>query len=239
MLRAANALRYRDYLTVVLIVNREQVFPDNWIYINSHDVKLGRIQNYKNWSPHMVPDPSRTSLGLEYFLWDRDEEWSWTHERLIEQGINDCTTLGLIDRREVEDGTVVRMRQAYPVYDQSYQEHLTTIRRYVAGLTNLQLIGRNGQHRYNNQDHLSTRHPPSRRSLSKGDCVGMTMEKNAEATERMTPPVTPLMTRIVAAKLPIPTPLPHRRTTNGTRIATSAPRIMPSTPIHLTEPHLP
>ena len=153
VLRAANALRYRDYLTVVLIVNREQVFPDNWIYINSHDVKLGRIQNYKNWSPHMVPDPSRTSLGLEYFLWDRDEEWSWTHERLIEQGINDCTTLGLIDRREVEDGTVVRMRQAYPVYDQSYQEHLTTIRRYVAGLTNLQLIGRNGQHRYNNQDH--------------------------------------------------------------------------------------
>ncbi len=151
--RAANALRYRDYLTVVLMVKRAEVFPDNWIYIHSPEVKLGRVQNYKNWSPHMVPDASRTSLGLEYFLWDQDEEWSWPPARLIERGIRESTRIGLIDPREVEDATVVRMRQAYPVYDQSYQAHLTTVRRYVAGITNLQLIGRNGQHRYNNQDH--------------------------------------------------------------------------------------
>jgi protoporphyrinogen oxidase len=151
--RAANALRYRDYLTAVLMVKRESVFPDNWIYIHSPEVKLGRIQNYKNWSPSMVPDASRTSLGLEYFLWDQDEEWSWPQERLIEQGVRDCTRIGLIDPSEVEDGTVVRMQKAYPVYDQAYQDHLATIRQYLAGITNLQLIGRNGQHRYNNQDH--------------------------------------------------------------------------------------
>lgn len=151
--RAANALRYRDYLTVVLIVKRAEVFPDNWIYVHSPDVKLGRIQNYKNWSPFMVPEPSRTSLGLEYFLWDRDEEWTWPQERLIEIGIADCTKIGMVERGEIEDGTVVRMEKAYPVYDQDYQAHLATIRHYLAGIDNLQLVGRNGQHRYNNQDH--------------------------------------------------------------------------------------
>ena len=117
------------------------------------EMVLGRIQNYKNWSPHMVADPSRTSLGLEYFLWDQDEEWTWQRERLIEHGIKDCAELGLIEPQEVEDGTVVRMPKAYPVYDQTYQDSLATVRNYLRGLSNLQLIGRNGQHRYNNQDH--------------------------------------------------------------------------------------
>jgi protoporphyrinogen oxidase len=153
VLRAANSLRYRDYLTVVLVVKREDVFPDNWLYIHSPEVKLGRIQNYKSWSPYMVPDPSRTSLGLEYFLWDKDPEWEWSREKLIDLGVRDCTQIGLIDAREVEDGTVVRMQKAYPVYDQTYQQSLTTIRQYLSQIENLQLIGRNGQHRYNNQDH--------------------------------------------------------------------------------------
>ena len=151
--RAANQLRYRDYLTVVLIVRRANVFPDNWIYIHSPDVKLGRIQNYKNWSPEMVPDASRTSLGLEYFLWEHDPEWAWPDARLIERGVSDCARIGIIDAAEVEDGTVVRVPKAYPVYDQHYREHLATVRDYLARFTNLQLIGRNGQHRYNNQDH--------------------------------------------------------------------------------------
>jgi protoporphyrinogen oxidase len=153
VLRAASELRYRDYLTAVLILKRAQVFPDNWIYIHSPEVKLGRIQNYKNWSPDMVPDASRTSLGLEYFLWDADEEWTWPRERLIDLGIRDCAHIGLIEPGEVEDGTVVRMAKAYPVYDQSYQHNLAMVRRYLGQFTNLQLIGRNGQHRYNNQDH--------------------------------------------------------------------------------------
>lgn len=153
VLAAANMLRYRDYLTVVLIAKREAVFPDNWIYIHEPDVKMGRIQNYKNWSPEMVPDASRSSLGLEYFLWEKDEEWDWSHERLIELGIKECAQIGLIEPDEIEDGTVVRMKKAYPVYDQGYQENLDTIQHYLETLSNLQTVGRNGLHRYNNQDH--------------------------------------------------------------------------------------
>ncbi len=153
VVQAANRLRYRDYLTVVLIVKRAVVFPDNWIYIHSPEVKMGRVQNYKNWSPDMVPDPSRTSLGLEYFLWEQDEEWCWPQQRLIELGIEECARIGLIDPGEVEDGTVVRMRKAYPVYDQHYYHSVTTVRHYLESLANLQTIGRNGLHRYNNQDH--------------------------------------------------------------------------------------
>ena len=153
VVRAAQRLRYRDYLTVVLVVNRESLFPDNWIYIHSPDVKMGRIQNYKNWSPFMVPDPSKTSLGLEYFLWEKDGQWLWPQERLIELGIEECAQLGLIDRHDVLDGTVVRMEKAYPVYDQTYQENVKTIRSYLETFSNLQTIGRNGLHRYNNQDH--------------------------------------------------------------------------------------
>lgn len=153
VLQAANTLRYRDYLTAVLIVNRESVFPDNWIYIHSPEVKMGRIQNYKNWSEYMVPDQSRTSLGLEYFLWDKDDEWNWSQDRLVELGIKECAKIGLIEPDEVEDGTVVRMKKAYPVYDQHYQNSVEIIRNYLEGFPNLQTVGRNGLHRYNNQDH--------------------------------------------------------------------------------------
>ncbi len=153
VLRAAARLRYRDYLTVVVMVNRPDVFPDNWLYVHSPEVKLGRIQNYKNWSPFMVPDASKTSLGLEYFLWDKDEEWLWPDARLIEVGVRECARLGLIDPREVEDGTVVRAEKAYPVYAQDYQAQVKTLRTYLDTFKNLQTIGRNGLHRYNNQDH--------------------------------------------------------------------------------------
>ena len=114
---------------------------------------MGRIQNYKNWSPEMVPDPSRTSLGLEYFLWDTDDQWTWSDERLIERGIREGGQIGLIQPRDVEDSTVVRMKKAYPVYDQHYVQHVATIRRYLERFQNLQTVGRNGLHRYNNQDH--------------------------------------------------------------------------------------
>ncbi len=151
--QAAEGLRYRDYLTVALIVRRASVFPDNWLYIHSPEVKVGRIQNYKNWSPEMVPDASRTSLGLEYFLWDREEMWSWSTQRLIDLGIRECAEIGLIEAGEVEDGTVVRMKKAYPIYDHHYRNHLAIIRNYLKTIGNLQTIGRNGLHRYNNQDH--------------------------------------------------------------------------------------
>ena len=101
----------------------------------------------------MVPDPSKSSLGLEYFLWETDEQWNWKDKRIIEFGIDECTQLGIIKTGEVEDGTVVRMAKAYPVYDQNYQASLKTLRQYLDTFTNLQIIGRNGLHRYNNQDH--------------------------------------------------------------------------------------
>jgi protoporphyrinogen oxidase len=153
VLEAANSLRYRDYLTVVLMAKREHVFPDNWIYIHSPEVKMGRIQNYKNWSPEMVPDQSRSSLGLEYFLWQKDEEWTWSNDRLIDLGIKECARLDLVRPDEIEDGTVVRMKKAYPVYDHDYTEKVDTIRNYLETISNLQTVGRNGLHRYNNQDH--------------------------------------------------------------------------------------
>lgn len=153
VLRAANQLRYRDYLTAALIVKRREVFPDNWIYIHSPEVKIGRIQNYKNWSPEMVPDSSRTSLGLEYFLWQQDDMWRWSNDQLIDFGMRECVALGIIEAGEVEDGAVVRMKKAYPIYDHIYTESLATIRAYLETFANLQTIGRNGLHRYNNQDH--------------------------------------------------------------------------------------
>jgi len=153
VLRAAAGLRYRDFITVVLMVGREHVFPDNWIYIHTPEITMGRIQNYKNWSPDMVPDPSKTSLGLEYFVSEHDDMWSWSDEKLIELGIKECTQLGFIEPGEVQDGTVVRMKKAYPVYDQARTGNVAILQQFLDGLENLQAIGRNGQHRYNNQDH--------------------------------------------------------------------------------------
>ena len=150
---AADRLEYRDFLTVVLIVDEEELFPDNWIYIHSPDVRVGRIQNFKNWSPEMVPDPSTTSLGLEYFVHEGDELWSMTDDELIALGTRETARLGLVEAPRVRDGAVVRVRKAYPVYDGDYREALATIRAWLSTLENLQLVGRNGQHRYNNQDH--------------------------------------------------------------------------------------
>ena len=150
---ASRKLRYRDFLTVGLIVKRPEVFSDNWIYIHSPSVKVGRIQNFKNWSPEMVPDASKTSLGLEYFVQEGDDLWSADDKQLIQLAVDECSELGLINREDFLDGVVIRMPKAYPVYDQSYKDNLSVIRDYLASIENLQLIGRNGQHRYNNQDH--------------------------------------------------------------------------------------
>ncbi|MFQ5698078.1 MAG: NAD(P)/FAD-dependent oxidoreductase [Myxococcota bacterium] len=150
---AADRLRYRDFLTVVLIVDEPDLFPDNWIYIHSSDVHLGRIQNFKNWSPDMVPDPGKSSLGLEYFVHEGDALWSASDAELVELGRRECAQLGLVDPDKVIDGCVVRMPKAYPIYDPGYRDAIEGVRAWLQKLSNLQLIGRNGQHRYNNQDH--------------------------------------------------------------------------------------
>lgn len=153
VLKAANALKYRDFIMVALIVNKENVFSDNWIYIHDPAIKLGRVQNFKNWSPYMVPDPDKTCLGLEYFCFEADELWMMTDQELIELGKRELVILGLVQACDVEDGKVVRMPKAYPVYDSSYQKLLRLVRQFLNQIENLQLVGRNGMHRYNNQDH--------------------------------------------------------------------------------------
>lgn len=153
VLEAADKLGYRDFLTVSLIINKPDLFQDNWIYIHDSDVKVGRIQNFKNWSPSMVPDPNKTCLGLEYFCFEGDGLWTMKDEDLIALGVKEVGVLGLIDPKDFEDGSVVRMPKAYPVYDDVYVDAVNTIREFLAGVPNLHLVGRNGMHKYNNQDH--------------------------------------------------------------------------------------
>ena len=150
---AASRLNYRDFLTIALVVSKRDVFSDQWIYIHDPEVKVGRIQNFKNWSPQMVPDPQRTCLGLEYFCFEGEGLWNMSDQDLIELGKNELEQLGLVEGSEVEDGAVVRMPKAYPVYDSTYRESLKIVRQFLDGIDNLQLVGRNGMHKYNNQDH--------------------------------------------------------------------------------------
>ena len=153
VLQAAAGFHYRDFLTVALILSGSNLFPDNWIYVHDPNVKVGRIQNYKNWSPEMVPDKSTTCLGLEYFCTEGDLVWSMTDGRLVDLARRELAALGLIDPSRVLDGTVVRMKKAYPLYDDSYRRALPAIQEFLTAVPNLQLVGRNGMHRYNNQDH--------------------------------------------------------------------------------------
>ena len=152
--QSAQQLKYRDFLTIAVVINREQVFPDNWIYIHDPTVQVGRMQNFKNWSSQMVADSQTTCLGLEYFCFEGDGLWSSSDDQLIELARRELVMLGMCQPEEVLWGTVVRQPKAYPVYDDVYKQHLAVIRDYLTEhLPNLQLVGRNGMHHYNNQDH--------------------------------------------------------------------------------------
>ncbi len=153
VLEAARRLRFRGLMVVCLIVKRPELFPDNWIYIHDPAVKVGRIQNYKNWSPSMAGDASKTSLGMEYFASPGDALWRMSDDELIELARTEIERIGLAAAAEVEDGCVLRAAEAYPVYDADYRAALATVRQFVDGLQNFQTIGRNGLHRYDNQDH--------------------------------------------------------------------------------------
>ena len=152
--QAADSLGYRDFISIALMIDRADVFPDNWIYVHDPGVRVGRIQNFKNWSPDMVPDQSKTCLGLEYFCFEGDGLWTTKDSDLIELAKEELERLGICAATEVFDGVVVRQRKAYPVYDDDYQAHVNVIREYLSrALPNLYLAGRNGMHKYNNQDH--------------------------------------------------------------------------------------
>jgi protoporphyrinogen oxidase len=153
VLNAANGLRYRDFLIVGLIVERDHLFPDNWIYVHAPEVRVGRVQNFKNWSPEMVSEPELSFIGLEYFVNRGDDLWSMSDADLIELGASEAEQIGLLTSTEVRTGTVIRMPRAYPVYDGEYESHLGVMREWLDNFENLSTVGRNGQHRYNNQDH--------------------------------------------------------------------------------------
>ncbi|MFN5469390.1 MAG: NAD(P)/FAD-dependent oxidoreductase [Pirellulaceae bacterium] len=152
---AAQSLKYRDFLTVALMLHKPAIdFQDNWIYIHDSSVKVGRIQNYRNWSPEMVPDPNQACYGLEYFCFEGDGLWEASDQELIELAKGELIALKLAKSEDIIDGCVVRQPKAYPVYDAHYATHVATIRNYLSSATpGLHLVGRNGMHKYNNQDH--------------------------------------------------------------------------------------
>jgi len=152
--RSGDSLHYRDFLTIGLILRERDRITDNWIYIHDPTVKMGRVQNYKAWSPEMVPDPNFCCYGLEYFCFEGDELWTMSDADLIALGTRELEQVGLCKRADVVDGCVMRQPKAYPVYDGDYQQHVSVVRQALdAHCPNLHLVGRNGMHKYNNQDH--------------------------------------------------------------------------------------
>jgi protoporphyrinogen oxidase len=151
---AGDGLAYRDFLVVALMLEAKDLFPDNWIYIHTPGVKVGRIQNFNNWSQAMVPVEGHTCLGLEYFCFKGDGLWESKDEDLVKLATEEFLSLELTPRDiKVVDGAVIRMPKAYPIYDSKYRAHLDAIRDYIDPISNLHTVGRNGMHKYNNQDH--------------------------------------------------------------------------------------
>jgi protoporphyrinogen oxidase len=154
VLEAAERLRYRDFLTVLLIAKATDAFSDNWIYIHDPSVRVGRIQNFRSWSPEMVPDPNKACYGLEYFCFEGDGIWESNDADLLALAQRELIQIGLARTGDVIDGCVVRQRKAYPVYDDDYARQVAIIRNELdQRYPNLHLVGRNGMHKYNNQDH--------------------------------------------------------------------------------------
>jgi protoporphyrinogen oxidase len=151
---AALDLHYRDFLTVALMIRSEDLFPDNWIYIHEEGVQVGRVQNFRSWSPEMVPDAELACVGLEYFCFEGDGLWTSSDDELVALATRERAQLGLADPATVVGGAVVRQEKAYPVYDDSYRDNVDALRReFESRYPTLHMVGRNGMHRYNNQDH--------------------------------------------------------------------------------------
>lgn len=177
----ARELRYRDFLTVALMMNKTDVFADNWIYIHDPSVKVGRVQNFGSWSPEMAP-AGMTCLGLEYFCFEGDGLWTMSDEELMELAKLEVTKVGLAAAADVVDGCVVRQPKAYPVYDDAYREHMAMIRLDLEqSYPTLHLIGRNGMHKYNNQDHAMMTAMLTARNILAGERVHDVWQVNEDA----------------------------------------------------------
>lgn len=196
-------LNYRDFLTVALMIRSDDLFPDNWIYIHDPRVKVGRVQNFRSWSPEMVPDESLACVGLEYFCFEGDGLWSASDDDLVALATKELATLGLADPATVVGGRVVRQEKAYPVYDDAYRANVEEMRTELeARYPTLHLVGRNGMHRYNNQDHAMMTAMLTVRNIQAGERVydiwavnedaeyhesGNEGERAALASERLVP----------------------------------------------------
>jgi protoporphyrinogen oxidase len=177
----ARALRYRDFLTVALMIDKTDVFADNWIYIHDPSVKVGRVQNFGSWSPEMAP-AGMTCLGLEYFCFEDDGLWTMSDEELIALATREVAKVGLVAATDVVDGCVVRQQKAYPVYDDAYRDHMATIRRDLEqSYPSLHLIGRNGMHKYNNQDHAMMTAMLTARNILAGERIYDIWQVNEDA----------------------------------------------------------
>ena len=153
VIKAADTLKYRDFMIVTLVLDHADPFPDNWIYIHSNDVRVGRIQNFRAWSEAMVPEANRSSIGMEYFCNDDEDIWKMSNEDLIKMAGQELEQIRLAPASSVIDGTIIRQPKAYPVYDSEYKTALDTLQAWISQFENFQTVGRNGLHRYNNQDH--------------------------------------------------------------------------------------
>ena len=169
IIESGDNLTFRDFLSVALVIDSENAFPDNWIYIHEPEVKVGRVQNYGSWSPYLVKD-GKTCLGLEYFVNIGDELWTMKDEDLISLAKDELEKLSLITKDSVLAGYVVRMPKAYPVYDLNYSDNIKNISTWLnKEHTNIFPIGRNGMHRYNNQDHSMMTAIKSIRNILNGE----------------------------------------------------------------------
>jgi protoporphyrinogen oxidase len=153
VIEAAHGLKHRAFILVGLVVERQELFPDQWIYVHSPQVRVARIQNFKNWSAAMVPDSGKSTLGMEYICSEGDDVWTMSDSALKEMASRELAELGLACAADVSDSHVIRQPDAYPVYDEGYRERLGVLRAFLEGFENIQSIGRNGMHRYNNMDH--------------------------------------------------------------------------------------
>jgi len=196
-------LNYRDFLTVALMIRSDDLFPDNWIYIHDPRVKVGRVQNFRSWSPEMVPDEALACVGLEYFCFEGDGLWSASDDDLVALATKELATLGLADPATVVGGRVVRQEKAYPVYDDAYRTNVEEMRGELeARYPTLHLVGRNGMHRYNNQDHAMMTAMLTVRNIQAGERIydiwavnedaeyhesGNEGERAALASERLVP----------------------------------------------------
>lgn len=182
-IKAANALRYRDFLTIVLILEDKNLFDDNWIYIHDPNVKVGRIQNFKSWSPEMVPDPKMACYGLEYFCFEGDGTWASSDADLVKLATKELVQIGLAKTEsDVKDGCVVRQIKAYPVYDDDYARNVEIVRREMEKkFPSLYPVGRNGMHKYNNQDHAMMTAMLTAENIAAGKRVFDVWEVNQDA----------------------------------------------------------